>query len=75
MHSNYTPRRVFFRDPHARTLFGFLVRSRRAMLWAIHDREANKAAKHARASAHWARLFTRRQERVSLKIGRSVYND
>lgn len=51
---------VHLRDYHTKTLYGHLVRTRRAMLWAIHDRDAESAARSAKKAARYVRLIFQR---------------
>jgi hypothetical protein len=55
-----TARPLHLHDHHTKTLHAQLVRARRSMLWAIHDRDADRAADCAKKSARYVRLIFQR---------------
>ena len=62
--NNSLDKRRAFRDERCRLLEARLAQSRRAMLWAIHERRADKAAHHAALAAHYGRLLMQRRKKL-----------
>lgn len=53
---------------HLRTLQAQLARSRTAMLWAIAEKQPDKAKKHAMSSARLVRLISACQKKYGGRV-------